>query len=70
VTPRETDPGRVLIIRVWFEPGSRADGFRARVISTMHIESHQEEVAIETSADGVLDAVRRWLTRVLAEQRP
>jgi hypothetical protein len=65
VTFPEIDPGRVLILRVWFEPGD-GSGFRARIISTVDIESRQQEV-VETSPEDALEVVRGWLAQILGE---
>jgi hypothetical protein len=56
------DRSAALLIRVWVEEGT--GGFRSRVssIDTSGAEDTGEiTVAVASSTDGVLDAVRRWL---------
>lgn len=65
----QTDRGGVLIVRVWFEPGHGSEDFRARITSTVDIESSRQEVTAETSPEAVTEVVRRWLARMLT-QRP
>jgi len=61
VSPTDADQGRVLVVRVWHEPGPRAEGFRARITSTHHLEADRAETMVVASPEAVLAAVRRWL---------
>jgi len=65
MTSAERDQGGALVVRAWFEAGD--DGFRARITSVVDIESGRREIVVKTSADAVLDVVREWLARVLAQ---
>jgi hypothetical protein len=62
VIPVDADRGWVLVIRVWYEPGSRAEGFRARITSTHALDADQPETTVVASPDAVLAAVGRWLS--------
>ncbi|HEU4426305.1 MAG TPA: hypothetical protein VFR67_27515 [Pilimelia sp.] len=66
MAPTDTDQGSVLIVRVWFEPGPRAEGFRARIISTADVASGDRQTVVARSPDIVLDAVRHWLAEITA----
>jgi hypothetical protein len=54
------DPTAALLVRVWFEGAT--DQFRARVTS-VGLQSAEEDhtIALASSLEGVLEAVRRWL---------
>ncbi|MFI0975424.1 hypothetical protein ACH4SP_00170 [Streptomyces sp. NPDC021093] len=62
--PAQAPPGRVLVVRVWFEPGAPGEGFRARVMTTTDIASGRpEESFVVGTPECVLEAARRWLAR-------
>ena len=56
------DPSAALLIRVWLEGSS---GFRARLLAlgaaTAETPAEEVTVAVASSAEDVLAAVRRWL---------
>jgi hypothetical protein len=66
------DPSAALLVRVWLEgPGE----FRARLLTRHHeapgTSAEEVTVAVASSPEGVLDAVRAWLgdvTRHLGTQ--
>lgn len=51
---------RVMVIRVWTEPG-RIPSFRARVVSLGPPDEPVDHVGVTTSAEVVEDWVRSWL---------
>jgi hypothetical protein len=65
VAATDGDRGRVLIVRVWVEPGA-AEGFRARLTTSQDVESGESDSTVVASPTAVLDAVRRWLDAAVA----
>jgi hypothetical protein len=61
VSPTDADQGRVLVVRVWYEPGRRAGGFRARITATDHLGADRPATMVVASPEAVLTAVQRWL---------
>jgi hypothetical protein len=54
----------VLVVRLWAE-GELPDGLRARITSTLNLATGDEEVALTTGVDTILDTVRTWLAAYL-----
>jgi hypothetical protein len=59
---------RVLVIRVWCEPG-RDPSFRGRVVSFDRPGEPAEHLGVTTSPEVVETWVRRWLREGRAEER-
>ena len=57
------DRSAALLLRVWIEEGS--DQFRARVMAVGSGEEGDRTVAVASSPDEVLEAVRQWLDEYL-----
>ncbi|MFF3381305.1 hypothetical protein ACFYXF_51185 [Streptomyces sp. NPDC002680] len=65
MTSVDPEPGRILVIRVWFEPGPPDEAFRARIMMTADIESRQQEGRVVSSPEAALEVVSRWLRQML-----
>jgi hypothetical protein len=66
MTSADTEPGRILIIRIWFEPGPPSEAFRARIMMTTDVASREQESMAVSSPEAVLEATSRWLTQMLS----
>lgn len=57
------DRSAALLLRVWLEEGS--DQFRARLMAVGSGQGSDRTVALASSPDDVLEAVRHWLDEYL-----
>ena len=64
---RSSEPAGLLVIRIWIE-GTRAQGFRARITSTVDLESRDEFVTMAGTPQAVHDAVDAWLSAFLTRR--
>ena len=62
-----SEPAGLLVIRIWIE-GTRAQGFRARITSTVDLESREEFVTVAGTPEAVHDAVDAWLSAFLSRR--
>jgi hypothetical protein len=67
VDETSSEPAGLLVIRIWIE-GTRAHGFRARITSTVDLESREEFVTVAGSPEAVHDAVDAWLSAFLSRR--
>ena len=56
----------LLVVRVWIEGDSSADGLRARITQTIDLLGDAEVITTAATADDVYSAVRDWLEAYLA----
>jgi hypothetical protein len=54
--PGGSDPGRVLLLRVWRDPSPRA-----RLLTVREGQGAPTTVAVADGVDDICDAVRTWL---------
>lgn len=69
MTSPEPVRGGVLVVRVWFEDGPAEETFRARITSSVDIESETQVVAVVASARDALEEVRGRLAEMIERQR-
>ena len=55
----------LLVVRAWIE-GSPETGFRARVTTSLDLDTREQTITAAGSVDAVMAAVRRWLDEFTA----
>lgn len=61
--PGGEERSALLVLRVWVDEG----GLRARITEVLALDGPEQQVAGQTTVDGICDLVLRWLQRFVAD---